>query len=66
MKKVAILDTKDLDIEPFSLDKVLFQSSIKEVSKKEIKELADELGIEYDSTHIAFAKKILNVYLKRL
>jgi len=66
LKKVAILDIKDLDIEPFSLDKVLSQSSIKEVSKKEIKELADELGIEYESTHISFAKKILNVYLKRL
>jgi len=66
LKKVAILDAKDLDIEPFSLDKVMHTKTSCNVSKKEIKELADELGIEYDSTHIAFAKKILNVYLKRL
>ena len=65
MKKVAILKSDNLKIEPFCLDKVSHMSSLQKVSKKEIKELADRLNIEYDHTHISFAKKILNAYLEK-
>jgi hypothetical protein len=35
------------------------------VSKKELKLLAKELGLAYDDETIAFAKKLINAYIKK-
>lgn len=33
------------------------------ITKKELKNLADELGLVYDDSQIVFTKKLLNAYL---
>lgn len=33
------------------------------ITKKELKHLADDLGLVYDDSQIVFAKKLLNAYL---
>ena len=35
------------------------------VSKKELKSLAKKLDLAYDDEHIAFAKKLINAYIKK-
>lgn len=65
MKKVSILQDETLDIKPFVLDEFISKESTSYVSKKEIKELASMLGLDYNAESISFAKKILNAYLDK-
>lgn len=39
--------------------------SSEQVSKKELKALAKELGLAYDDEHIIFTKKLINAYMKK-
>lgn len=53
-------------MKPFVLDEFIkengSQSMTKKVTKKELKHLADELGLAYDDAQIIFARKLLNAY----
>jgi hypothetical protein len=40
-------------------------SSNKNINKKLIKSLADELGLEYDKSKVEFAKEILKAYIEK-
>ncbi|NOR55013.1 MAG: hypothetical protein GQ531_02275 [Sulfurovum sp.] len=73
MKKVKVLKACDLELKPFVLadftqDKET-QSTMKKasqkVTKKALKSLANDLGLDYDERQISFAKKILTAYLER-
>jgi hypothetical protein len=67
LKKVEIVKANEVEVKPFSLDdftqhKVQY-SMMNKVTKKELKNLADDLGLEYDDAQIVFTKKLLSAYL---
>ena len=72
MKKVTVMKgTKVSKVEftPFCLDDFMpteeKKTTLVTVSKKELKTLAKELGLDFDDKSIALSKKLLNAYLKR-
>ena len=69
MKKVEVVKPSEVEVTPFVLqDFTVNDTEItvsEPVSKKELKLLAKELGLAYDDEHIAFTKKLINVYIKK-
>lgn len=68
MKRVEVVRAEGLEIVPFDINRYLdgFNTSTYEkISKKKVRAMADELGLGYDESHIVFAKKLFNAYLKR-
>ncbi|EIF51086.1 hypothetical protein [Sulfurovum sp. AR] len=67
MKKVEVVKADDVEVKPFILDDFIQyrvqHSMMNKITKKELKHLADELGLVYDDTQIVFTKKLLNAYL---
>ena len=70
MKKVEIVKGNTVKVKPFIFSDFIQDEvsdvtieNIKKVTKKELKNLAEHLGLSYDDTHIVFAKKLLNAYL---
>ena len=70
MKKVAVVKTDEVEVKPFILDDFIphqaAYSSMKKVTKKELKYLAEDLGLAYDDAQIVFAKKLMNAYIESL
>jgi len=73
MKSVRVVKSSEVSIKPFLL-KDFLNDSVKrkksdvkseKVTKKSLKLLADELGLDYNAKEIAFTKKIITAYLKR-
>ncbi len=62
MVKANEVEVKPFLLDDFTQDEVK-QSMIKKVTKKELKNLADDLGLAYDDAKIVFAKKLLSAYL---
>jgi len=69
MKKVMVVKSSEVEIKPFILDHFIQDkepyATMNKVSKKELKELAEELGLHADESHLTFAKKLFNAYIKR-
>ncbi len=69
MKKVMVVKSTEVETQPFDPEAFIQDKepygTIKKLSKKELKELALELGLQTDESHLVFAKKVLNAYLKR-
>lgn len=69
MRKVTVVQASEVEIKPFVWDDFTgdkeTHSTLKQVNKKELKVLAKELGLDYDDENIAFAKKLINAYIKR-
>lgn len=67
MKKVEVVKANEVEVKPFTLDDFIQHkvehSMMKKVTKKELKHLADDLGLAYDDAQIVFAKKLLSAYL---
>lgn len=67
MKRVEVVKVNEVEVEPFILDDFtqhkVAHSVMKKVTKKELKNLADDLGLAYDDAQIVFAKKLLSAYL---
>ncbi|MDM5263010.1 hypothetical protein PF327_02255 [Sulfurovum sp. XTW-4] len=67
MKKVEVVKADEIEVKPFILDDFIEHrvqhTMMNKVTKKELKHLADELGLVYDDTQIVFTKKLLNAYL---
>lgn len=67
MKKVEIVASSEVKVQPFILDDFIKQRTVqrmqKKVTKKELKQLADSTGLVYDEAALVFAKKLLNAYL---
>ncbi|WP_294958460.1 hypothetical protein [Sulfurovum sp.] len=69
MKKVEVVLSKEVEVKPLDLSAFTEEraqsGAVRRVSKKEIREIAEGLGLPYDDTQIAFAKKLLNAYIKK-
>ena len=67
MKKIEVVSVNEIEVKPFVLNDFTQNEapcvSVKKMTKKELKELAESLDLVYDDTHIVFAKKLLNAYL---
>ncbi len=76
MKSVKVVKSSAVNIRPFLLKDFLNNATKNEkskksdvqsekVTKKSLKLLADELGLDYNDKEIAFTKKMIAAYLKR-
>ena len=69
MKKVLLVKDIEVEEKPFILDDFIQSTpsieSTNKVTKKELKQLADALGLTYDDKQIGFTKKIITAYLER-
>ncbi len=67
MKKVEVVKANDVEVKPFILDDFtqheVQHCMMRKVTKKELKNLADDLGLVYDDAQIVFTKKLLSAYL---
>jgi len=67
LKKVEIVKANEVEVKPFTLDDFtqheVEHSMRNKVTKKELKNLADDLGLAYDDAQIVFTKKLLSAYL---
>ncbi|MEA2047427.1 MAG: hypothetical protein U9O64_03160 [Campylobacterota bacterium] len=67
MKRVEVVHIDDIEAKTFFLDEFTQYEascvSIKKITKKELKELADKLELDYNDAQIVFAKKLLHAYL---
>ena len=68
MKRVEVVNPASVKVSPFILHEFMSpkDTSMKyeKVTKKALRTIANELGISYDESHIEFAKKIINAYVK--
>ena len=69
MKKVEVVKANEVEVTPFVLGDFTandIETIVSEpVSKKELKSLAEELGLTYDDGQITFTKKLINAYIKK-
>ncbi|MBT8344640.1 MAG: hypothetical protein HKP62_02095 [Sulfurovum sp.] len=67
MKKVEVVKANEVEVKPFILDDFtqpkVESSMMNKITKKELKNLADDLGLAYDDAQIVFTKKLLSAYL---
>jgi hypothetical protein len=68
MKRVEVINPAGVKVSPFILDEFMAPeetfSQPEKVTKKALRAIADELEIPYDESHIEFAKKVINAYIK--
>jgi len=69
LKKVNIVKNSEVEVKPFNLEDFTQDkerlASMKKVTKKELKTLADSLGLAYSDKDITLSKKLLNAYLAK-
>jgi len=69
LKKVEVVKANEVDVTAFILQNFTVSepeyTRLEPVGKKELKILAQELGLAYDENHIAFTKKLINAYIKK-
>jgi len=67
LKRVEIVKANEVEVKPFMagdfIQHKVRHSMMRKVTKKELKDLADDLGLTYDDAQIVFTKKLLSVYL---
>ncbi len=75
MKRVEVVKSSEVEIRPFNLQHfiqpkempaTIKYKSMRKVSKKELKNIANALGLHYEDSQISFSKKVLNEYLKQM
>jgi hypothetical protein len=70
LKKVSVVKSFEVEVKPFVLEEFTrvkeSAGSMKNITKKMLKQLADELELEYDDKQISFTKKLMTVYLEKL
>ena len=64
---MTVVKADEVEVKPFLLKDFIqvkeIHSSMKKVSKKELKNLAESLGMKYTDEQIGFTKKLITVYL---
>jgi len=69
LKKVSVVKNTEVEVKPFIIDDFTQNketpASMKKVTKKELKALADSLALDYSDEDITFSKKLLNAYLAK-
>lgn len=67
MRKIEVVHIGDIKAKTFLLDEFTQNevtcANIKKITKKELKDLANKLELEYSDAQIVFAKKLLHAYL---
>ena len=70
MNSIIIVKTSEIEVQPFVFDDFTqdkeTNGTIKKVTKKELKILANDLGLMYEDSDIIFVKKMLTAYLKKM
>ena len=69
MKKIVVVKSSEVEIKPFIVSDFT-QSKEKtdrseKVSKKELKRLAKEIGLDHNDEQIQFTKKLIEIYLAK-
>ena len=69
MRKVSVIKNSEVKEEPFVLDDFIqdkeIVGSMDKITKRVLRQLADELGLTYDEKQIGFTKKMMTAYLER-
>jgi hypothetical protein len=73
LKRAKVVQCEQVEVEPFVWEDYLHSDSprdlpdgkCREVSKKMLKALADEMGLSYDEKMLRFSKKLINYYVKQ-
>ena len=69
MKKVSVIKNTEVEVKAFHLDDFTQKNEkdtlITKVTKKELKNIAETLGLDYKEADIIFSKKLLNAYLEK-
>ena len=69
MKKVSVVRAEEATVKPFDLKAFVMppiqKESLNPVTKKEVKEMAEALGLSYDHAQIVFTRKVMNAYIKK-
>jgi len=65
MVKASEVEVKPFVLDDFTQDKAT-HGSIKKVSKKELRTLANDLGLKYEESDIVFTKKMITAYLNNM
>ncbi|HHD79909.1 MAG TPA: hypothetical protein ENK98_09820 [Epsilonproteobacteria bacterium] len=69
MKKVTVVKSSEMEVKPFVLDDFIqvkqMHGNMSKITKKDLKHLADDLGLKYDDKQIGFTKKLITAYLER-
>jgi hypothetical protein len=65
MVKASEVKVKPFVLDDFTQDKET-HGSMKKVTKKELRTLADNLGLKYVDSDIVFTKKLMTAYLKKM
>ena len=69
MKKIIVVKSSEVEIKPFivsdftQIKKKTDRSE--KVSKKELKRLAKEIGLDHSDEQIQFTKKLIEIYLAK-
>jgi len=70
VKKVLVVKSSEVEVKAFVLDDFIqgkeTHNTMKKVTKKVLKNLADDLGLAYDDVQISFTKKLMTAYLKEI
>ena len=68
MTRVTIKKSDEVEVKPFLLEDFIkaneMDGSIKKITKKELKNIAESLDMSYTEEEILFAKKMITAYLK--
>ena len=69
MRKVEVVKAHEVEVKPLDLSQFTNEYTqrkpLKTLTKKEIREMANVLGLSYDETQIAFTKKLMNAYIEK-
>jgi len=69
LSKITVKKADEVEVKPFALEDFLQvkerQDRIKQVTKKELKNIAESLGMTYTEEEISFAKKLIMAYNQR-
>jgi hypothetical protein len=69
LKKAEVVNVKEVEIKPFNVSDFTHSKEnllhIENVSKKELKRLAKESGLQYSDREILFSKKLIEAYLAK-
>jgi len=64
-----VVKNTEVEVKPFMIDDFTqnkeTHASMKKVTKKELKVVAENLGLDYSDEDITFSKKLLNAYLAK-
>ena len=69
MRKIEVVRAEEVEVKALDLHRFTVRHRLEKisrrVSKKELKKIAEDLGLAYDDARISFAKKLMNAYMEK-